>query len=97
MEKVLEELSASALRNLLIDEVKKFIICLDDSSTEELERMKLHLKRVFDLITEKERAEEIPLTWGKNSSQTARGNPSSGSISGMISNLQKTNPQQIKG
>ncbi len=69
MEKTLEELSASALRNLLIEEVKRFIISLDYSSIEELQELKLHLKNIFDLITEKERLEMIPLTWGKNSTQ----------------------------
>ena len=67
MEKTLEELSASALRNLLIEEVKKFIVALDNDTTDELDRRKLHLRKIFNLITEKEKKEKIPLIWGKNS------------------------------
>ena len=69
MDKPLEELPASALRNLLIEEVKKFIIALDYNSTEDLQAKKLHLRKIFDLITEKEREEAKPLVWGKNSTQ----------------------------
>lgn len=67
MEKSLEELSASALRNLLIEEVKKFISCLEHGSTAELHEMKLHLRKIFDLIADKEQEENLPLIWGKNS------------------------------
>jgi hypothetical protein len=67
MEKALEELSASNLRNLLIEEVKKFIIALDNDPTHELERRKVYLRKIFVLITEKEKKEMIPLVWGKNS------------------------------
>ena len=67
MEKALEELSASALRNLLIEEVKKFIVALDNDTTDELDRKKLQLRKIFNLITEKEKKENIPLIWGKNS------------------------------
>jgi hypothetical protein len=67
MKKVLEELSASALRNLLIEEIKKFIVSLDHSSSEDLQEMKLHLKNIFELITEKEREENAPLHGGKSS------------------------------
>ena len=69
MEKALEELSASALRNLLIEEVKKFIIALDNDPTDELDRKKLHLRKIFNLITEKEKKEKIPLVWGKNAAK----------------------------
>jgi hypothetical protein len=85
MEKALEELTASVLRNLLIVEVKKFIACLEYSSTEELQEMKLHLKKILDLITKKELAEVTPLTWGKNSTHAEKANPQSDSISEMIS------------
>ena len=67
MEKALENLSTSALRNLLIDEIKKFILHLDHGSTEELMAMKLHLRNIFDRITEKEREDAGPLKWGKGS------------------------------
>jgi len=69
MEKALEELSASALRNLLIEEVKKFTIALDNGSTEELQAMKYRLRMLFDLIAEKEKDEGKPLAWGKNSAK----------------------------
>ena len=67
MEKALEELSASALRNLLIEEVKKFIVALDNDPTDELDRRKSRLRKIFNLIREKEQKENIPLIWGKNS------------------------------
>ncbi|HWK05502.1 MAG TPA: hypothetical protein VNS58_17805 [Puia sp.] len=75
MKKAPEELPASALRYLLIEEVKKFIICLDYSSTEELQEMKLHLRKIFDLITEKERAELTPIIWGKNATSLGENSP----------------------
>jgi hypothetical protein len=67
MERALEELSLTALRNLLIEEVKKFTAALDVSSSDELQAMKYRLRRIFDLISEKEKAEVRPLPWGKNS------------------------------
>jgi len=70
MEKALEELSASALRNLLIEEVKKFIVALDNDTTDELDRRKLRLRKIFNLIREKEQKEKIPLIWGKNSTKS---------------------------
>jgi hypothetical protein len=75
MDKALEKSSASAMRNLLIEEIKKFIACLDHGSTEDLQKMKLHLRYIFDLITEKEREELIPISWGKNSTSKME-NPS---------------------
>ena len=67
MEKPLEDLSASSLRNLLIEEVKAFVKCLDSSATQELEEKRKRLISIFHLITEKEKKETIPLVWGKNS------------------------------
>ena len=61
MEKALEELSASALRNLLIEEVKKFIVALDNDTTDELDRKKFQLRKIFNLITEKEKKENVSL------------------------------------
>jgi hypothetical protein len=75
MEKALEELSASNLRNLLIEEVKKFIIALDSDPTHELEQRKRHLRKIFVLITEKEKKEMIPLVWGKNSTNPQTSSP----------------------
>lgn len=62
----LEELSSFALRNLLIEEVKKFTIALDTGSTEELQAMKFRLRLIFDLIAQKEKEELKALSWGKN-------------------------------
>jgi hypothetical protein len=67
MEKALEELSASTLHNLLIEEVNRFIVCLDKDTTEELEQMKARLREIYDLISIKEKEEASPLVWGKNS------------------------------
>lgn len=71
MEKALEDLSASTLHNLLIEEVNRFIVCLDKDTTEELEQMKAHLRKIYDLISIKEREAVAPLIWGKNSFKTA--------------------------
>lgn len=69
IKKALENLSTSALRNLLIEDIKKFIIQLDHGSTEELTIMKLQLRKIYDLISEKERQEAQPLIWGKSATQ----------------------------
>lgn len=69
MEKTLSDLSASTLRRLLIEDVRKFINALDNGSTEELEEIKRRLREIFRLLEEKER-HEIPLAWGKNSKKT---------------------------
>ena len=57
MEKAPKELSASALRKLLIVEVERFITSLDHGSTEELQEKKDRLKEILHSLTEKERAE----------------------------------------
>jgi len=87
MDKALEKNSASALRNLLIEEIKKFIVCLDHGSTEELQKMKLHLRHIFDLITEKEREEIIPISWGKNSTSVIKNSTQPDSINGNTTDL----------
>jgi len=69
MKKPLKDLSASILRHLLIEEINKFIICLDTGSTEELQQMKTQLREILDLLNEKEKKEMAPLAWGKNSSK----------------------------
>jgi hypothetical protein len=81
MEKALQELSTSALRNLLIEEIKKFILCLDNSPTEELVQMKFRLRTIFDSIAEKEREERNPLAWGKHSTQQAKDDSYSDTVS----------------
>ena len=66
MEKAPKELSASALRKLLIVEVERFITSLDHGSTEELQEKKDRLKEILHSLTEKERAEMSRILWGKN-------------------------------
>jgi len=66
MEKPLHKLSASALRRLLIEDIRKFIDTIDNGSTEELEALKQRLREIFKLLKEKEQ-HEIPIIWGKNS------------------------------
>ena len=68
MEKALSQLSASTLRRLLIEDIRKFIDYLDNGSTEELEALKQRLRAIFALLKEKEH-HEIPITWGKNSAK----------------------------
>jgi hypothetical protein len=67
MQNYLKDLSAHALRKLLIKEVEKFIKCLDSGNLGELQLMKGHLKEIFSLLTEKERQEMAPILWGKDS------------------------------
>jgi len=69
MEKPLEELSASNLRTLLIEEVKLFIQGLENGSSQELQQKRTRLISIFHLLTEKEKLEMAPLVWGKNSAK----------------------------
>jgi hypothetical protein len=72
MEKAISELSASTLRNLLIEEIRIFIDCLDNDSIEDLEKKKEKLREIFKQLTEKELLEMAPIIWGRN---TSRNNP----------------------
>ncbi|MDP4151114.1 MAG: hypothetical protein Q8927_16860 [Bacteroidota bacterium] len=72
MDKSLEDVPVATLRKLLIEEVKEFIICLDKSPLEDLHKMKLRLKMIFTLISEKEKTHEFPLVWGKNSTPSGK-------------------------
>jgi hypothetical protein len=85
MESALEHLPASVLRNLLIEEAKKFIIGLDHDSTDDLERSKLRLRMIVDLITVKERQESSPIRWGENSTKSGINRPQFNSMSKDIS------------
>lgn len=76
MEKAPKELSASALRKLLIVEVQKFISSLDYGSTEELQQKKDRLKEILHSLTEKERHEMARILWGKNTSRKTGDIPS---------------------
>ena len=67
MEKALEKLSASSLRHLLIKEIIDFTGCLELGSTEELEKKKLQLKEILNVLKQKEQEEMAHLKWGKNS------------------------------
>jgi hypothetical protein len=71
MEKALTEHSASALRILLIKEIRDFIERLDHDSAEDLQKMKNRLKEIFNILTEKEQLEMAPILWGKNSSKNS--------------------------
>ena len=68
MEKALNQLTASSLRDLLNKEIRSFIDCLDHGKMEELQERKARLKEIFNLITEKELLESSPLIWSRNSS-----------------------------
>ena len=72
MDKSLEDIPVSTLRKLLIEEVREFISCLDNSPLEDLHKMKLRLKMIFTLISEKEKTHEFPLIWGKNSTPSGK-------------------------
>ena len=69
MESTLKQLSATDLRNLLIQETRAFIECLDSGSHEELDAKRLRLKEIRQLLDEKETIQSSPLKWGKNSIQ----------------------------
>lgn len=62
MEKHLKDLSAWSLRHLLIQEVRKFIKCLDHGSVDELQQIKFKLKEIFDLLIEKESHEIVTIS-----------------------------------
>jgi len=68
MDNTLKQLSANALRNLLIQETRAFIECLDTGNSELLNARRLRLKEIHELIDEKELLHSSPLRWGKNSS-----------------------------
>jgi hypothetical protein len=69
MEDTWNDLSASGLRRLLIEEIQKFISFLDEGSTEELVKRKARLKKIFELLGEKEKWEAARIPWGKHSSK----------------------------
>jgi hypothetical protein len=69
MEKALIQLSASALRNLLIQETRAFIECLDNGTPEELDARKLRLQEIHEVLDEKERKEMEPIAWSRRSAR----------------------------
>jgi hypothetical protein len=76
MEKVLVQLSASALRNLLIQETRAFIECLDNGTPEELHARKLRLQEIHEALDQKERKEMEPIAWSRHSSRPDQQTPS---------------------
>ena len=74
MEKPFDTLSASALRTLLIDEVKSFVECLDKASQDVLQGKRTQLIAIYKAVTEKEQLEMIPLLLGKNSTTMEKNN-----------------------
>jgi len=67
MENSLQQLSATDLRSLLIQETRAFIECLDNGFPEDIEAKRLRLKEIHQLLDEKELIHSSPLKWGKNS------------------------------
>ena len=67
MQESLEKSSASELRWLLIKAIKHFVLCLGNSSAEELNEMRLHSKRILNLLRELEDKESAISIWVNNS------------------------------
>ena len=76
MEKALIQLSASALRHLLIQETRAFIECLDNGTPEELDAKKQRLQEIHEVLDEKERKEMEPIIWSRHSSKPGQKDPS---------------------
>jgi hypothetical protein len=76
MEKALIQLSASALRNLLIQETRAFIDCLDNGTPEELHEKKMRLQEIHEVLDEKERKEMEPIVWSRHSLKPGQKDPS---------------------
>lgn len=72
MNKAYQELSASALRFLLIEEIENFIRGLEQKSVKELQANKLKIKEVLNFLRDKESKEMTLLLWGKNSTEDAK-------------------------
>lgn len=72
MEKALNKLTASSLRDLLNAEIRSFIDCLDYGTMEELHERKARLKEIYELLAEKELIEMSPLIWSRNSAKPDR-------------------------
>jgi len=57
MDTPLSELSGSALRKLMIEELRQFILLLDTGTPEELQRQKDYLTEIFARLSYKEQEE----------------------------------------
>lgn len=66
MDEPYEQFSATALRKLLITEVKTFVASLETTSPEKLQEMRDRLIGIYKTLTEKEQLEMLPLVWGRN-------------------------------
>jgi|GEM_PF-3240845 len=61
----MHNLSASVLRNLLMDHIHRFIVTIDSGSTDELEQIKHDISKIFAVLDEKEK-EEVRKLYGEN-------------------------------
>lgn len=92
MEKALVQLSASTLRNLLIQETRAFIECLDNGTPEELHARKLRLQEIHDVLDEKERKEMEPIVWSRHSSKPDQQPPSEGTNGSRLNPVSDNDP-----
>jgi hypothetical protein len=67
MEQELEKFTATALRQLLFLETRKFLDTLEHASSKDLEEHRIYLKFIFDLIEKKDNKQIASFKWGKNS------------------------------
>ncbi len=81
MNKAYQDLSASALRHLLIVEIENFIRGLEHRSLDDLKTNKLAIQEILNSLREKEGKETTPLVWGKNSTEAAKVIPLTAPIS----------------
>ena len=75
MEMDLGGFTASNLRGLLIKEIKLFIMCLGFCAVEDLEEMRWHIRRLYEVLGEKEKCEMNATNWEKDSSQFGKDTP----------------------
>lgn len=67
MDHPFEQMSATALRKLLLIEVKAFVDGLDNIPPERLQEMRNRLIAIYKTLRDKEQLEMLPLVWGRNS------------------------------
>jgi hypothetical protein len=72
MKKSEENLSASALRRQLIKAIEDFINGLEHGSLAALLEKKARIAETLELLHVKESKEAAPLSWGKNSTGSAK-------------------------
>jgi hypothetical protein len=69
MQNDMEKSSASELRWLLIKAIKHFVLCLGNSTAEELNEMRQHSKKILNLLKEIEDNESAKQTRVNNSTK----------------------------